>query len=65
MTVFDAKVVGGTPQSDGEETSELGWFLPEDLPFDHMGGSQMLSFVTSGSPRTDSLPHNAVHERGA
>jgi 8-oxo-dGTP diphosphatase len=25
-TVFDARVVGGTPAADGEETSEVGWF---------------------------------------
>ena len=37
VTVFDAKVTGGTPRPDGEETSEVGWFKPEELPFSKMG----------------------------
>ncbi len=37
VTVFDATVRGGVPRPDGDETSEVGWFLPEDLPLDQMG----------------------------
>jgi len=36
VTVFDATVVGGTPQADGDETSEVGWWAPGQLPFDQM-----------------------------
>ena len=30
-TVFDARVAGGEPRADGEETSAVGWFDPADL----------------------------------
>jgi hypothetical protein len=35
-TVFDATVVGGTPHPDGDETSEVGWWRPDQLPRDEM-----------------------------
>ncbi len=38
VTVFDARVTAGTPRPDGEETSEVGWFRPEELPVTAMGG---------------------------
>ena len=38
VTVFDAAVIDGTPRPDGEETSEVRWFRPEQLPTDQMGG---------------------------
>ena len=31
-TVFDAKVVGGTPRPDGDETSAVEWWEPLSLP---------------------------------
>jgi 8-oxo-dGTP diphosphatase len=30
-TVFDAHVVHGEPRADGEETSQVAWFTPEEL----------------------------------
>jgi ADP-ribose pyrophosphatase YjhB (NUDIX family) len=30
--VFDAIVVGGRPTADGDETSDVGWFSPGELP---------------------------------
>ncbi len=36
-TVFDARVVAGTPKADGDETSEVAWFDPHHLPLDQMG----------------------------
>ncbi len=38
VTVFDATVIGGDPRPDGDETSEVDWFRPEELPLDQMGG---------------------------
>ncbi len=38
VTVFDATMREGTPRPDGDETSEVGWFRPEELPLDEMGG---------------------------
>ena len=38
VTVFDATVISGIPRPDGDETSEVGWFGPEELPFTEMGG---------------------------
>ncbi len=35
-TVFDATVQSGTPRPDGEETSEVAWWLPEGMPLDEM-----------------------------
>ena len=37
VTVFDATVVDGSPRPDDDETSEVGWFRPEELPIDQMG----------------------------
>lgn len=37
VSVFDATVTDGTPAPDGDETSEVGWFEPENLPVDQMG----------------------------
>jgi len=38
VTVFDATVTEGIPRPDGDETSEVGWFRPEELPLGQMGG---------------------------
>jgi ADP-ribose pyrophosphatase YjhB (NUDIX family) len=35
-TVFDAVVVRGTPEPDGEETTEVAWWSPESLPLEQM-----------------------------
>jgi 8-oxo-dGTP pyrophosphatase MutT (NUDIX family)/ubiquinone/menaquinone biosynthesis C-methylase UbiE len=35
-TVFDATVLSGTPRPDGDETSEVGWFDPDELPLGEM-----------------------------
>ncbi len=35
-TVFDAVVVGGTLEPDGEETTEVAWWSPESLPLEQM-----------------------------
>ncbi len=37
VTVFDARVIGGTPRPDDDETSEVGWFGSDELPVDHFG----------------------------
>jgi 8-oxo-dGTP pyrophosphatase MutT (NUDIX family) len=37
VTVFDATVIDGSPRPDREETFEVGWFRPEELPVDQMG----------------------------
>ena len=31
VTVFDATVIGRNPRPDGDETSEVGWFRPDEL----------------------------------
>ena len=36
-TVFDATVIGGVPRADGDETSAVAWWEPENLPYDQMG----------------------------
>jgi ADP-ribose pyrophosphatase YjhB (NUDIX family) len=38
VTAFEATVIDGDPRPDDDETSEVGWFEPQDLPFDEMGG---------------------------
>ena len=35
-TVFEAKVVAGTPRPDGDETSEVGWWSGDNLPLGEM-----------------------------
>jgi 8-oxo-dGTP pyrophosphatase MutT (NUDIX family) len=37
VTAFDATVEQGTPRPDHEETSDVGWFKANQLPFEHMG----------------------------
>ncbi len=37
IVVFDAFVEAGTPRPDGDETSDVAWFDPRELPFDTMG----------------------------
>jgi 8-oxo-dGTP pyrophosphatase MutT (NUDIX family) len=37
VTVFDAKVIDGTPRPDDDETSQVAWFSPEELPVAEMG----------------------------
>jgi ADP-ribose pyrophosphatase YjhB (NUDIX family)/ubiquinone/menaquinone biosynthesis C-methylase UbiE len=35
-TVFEATVLSGTPRPDGDETSEVGWWEPDELPVGEM-----------------------------
>jgi ADP-ribose pyrophosphatase YjhB (NUDIX family) len=35
-TVYDARVAGGSPRPDGDETMDVGWWEPVALPLDHM-----------------------------
>jgi len=37
VTAFDATVIEGVPRPDGDETSEVAWFHPDDMPLDEMG----------------------------
>ncbi len=37
IVVFDATVEAGTPRPDGDETSDVAWFDPGELPWDNMG----------------------------
>jgi len=39
-TVFDARVVDGVPQPDGDETIDVGWFSPREL-----GATQLTEFT--------------------
>jgi ADP-ribose pyrophosphatase YjhB (NUDIX family) len=35
-TVFDATVIAGTPKADGDETSAVAWWAPDQLPYEEM-----------------------------
>ena len=59
VTVFDATVLEGTPRPDGDETSEVGWFRPEELPLDQMGGLTRALFRDLGLSGLDSVPPTA------
>ena len=37
VVVYDATVDSGTPRPDHDETSDVAWFHPEELPVDEMG----------------------------
>ncbi len=56
VTAFDARVVGGTPRPDGDETSEVGWFKPQELPFSQMGGLAKALFRDLGLAAADGTP---------
>jgi len=34
--VFDATVSGGSPRPDGDETSAVQWWAPDEMPYDEM-----------------------------
>jgi ADP-ribose pyrophosphatase YjhB (NUDIX family) len=35
-TIFDATVIGGSPRADGDETSAVAWWAPDQLPYGEM-----------------------------
>ena len=35
-TIFAATVIGGSPKPDGDETSSVGWWAPDQLPYGEM-----------------------------
>jgi ADP-ribose pyrophosphatase YjhB (NUDIX family) len=35
-TMFEATVIGGSPRPDGDETSAVAWWPPDQLPYDEM-----------------------------
>jgi ADP-ribose pyrophosphatase YjhB (NUDIX family) len=52
VTTFEATLIDGTPRPDGDETSEVGWFRPEEMPFDQMGGLNRALFRDLGMTGT-------------
>jgi 8-oxo-dGTP pyrophosphatase MutT (NUDIX family) len=51
-TVFDARIVGGTPVPDDDEITEAAWFAPAEL----VAGAR----DAPGSPQDESLPELAL-----
>jgi hypothetical protein len=51
VTVFDATVIDGVPRPDGDETSEVDWFAPEELPIGQMGRLTQAILRELGVPR--------------
>ncbi len=56
VTAFDATVIEGVPRPDQDETSEVGWFRPDELPLDEMGELTMALVRDLGLARA---PDNA------
>ena len=57
--VFDATVAGGTPAPDGDETSAVRWWAPDELPYDEMSGltrALLRAVGAGGSTSTAALP---------
>jgi 8-oxo-dGTP pyrophosphatase MutT (NUDIX family) len=50
--VFDARVVGGQPQADGEETSEVAWFSVPELADAPLTAFTVALFAAAGIPRS-------------
>jgi 8-oxo-dGTP pyrophosphatase MutT (NUDIX family) len=59
VTVFDATVVGGTPQPDGDETSDVRWWAPDQLPHDQMNTLTRALLKSIGLPAMDGTVHPA------
>jgi ADP-ribose pyrophosphatase YjhB (NUDIX family)/ubiquinone/menaquinone biosynthesis C-methylase UbiE len=55
-TVFEATVLSGTPRPDGDETSEVGWWEPDDLPVGEMGAFTRALLRDVGVLSGDGLP---------
>ena len=53
-TVFDARVVSGSPAPDGDETGAVEWWDTGNLPYDEMSGftRALLRGAGLGSPST-------------
>jgi len=47
-TIFDARVVEGTPRADGDETIEVGWFTAEQLDKAHLTEFTRVLFEEAG-----------------
>ena len=56
-TVFDARVIGGSPTPDGDETLDVEWWAPSELPYAEMSSftHALLGAVGLG-PSKDDLP---------
>jgi predicted kinase len=52
-------VTAGSPRPDGDETSEVGWFKPEELPLGQMGGLAKALFRDLGLTGADVHRGNA------
>lgn len=48
VTVFSATVTAGSPRPDGDETPEVRWFRPEELPLDQTGSLTQVLFRDLG-----------------
>lgn len=47
-TVFAAKVLAGVPMPDGEETCDVRWFDPNQLPWREMGSFARALLIDTG-----------------
>ncbi|WP_250003694.1 NUDIX domain-containing protein [Actinoplanes sp. M2I2] len=45
---FRCRAVGGEPRPDGDESLEVGWFAPDELP--ELGGLTKLRIATTADP---------------
>lgn len=46
--VYEARVTGGTPRPDHDETVDVGWFQPAELPGIGLGGFARHAFTALG-----------------
>jgi 8-oxo-dGTP pyrophosphatase MutT (NUDIX family) len=47
-TVFDARVISGSPAPDGEETIDVRWWAPDTLPLERMSSFTIALFGAVG-----------------
>jgi 8-oxo-dGTP pyrophosphatase MutT (NUDIX family) len=47
-TVFDARVISGSPRPDGDETTAVSWWSPAALPVDRMSTFTIALFTAIG-----------------
>jgi hypothetical protein len=46
--VYEARVSGGSPAPDGDETTEVGWFAPDELSAADLGPIARATFEELG-----------------
>jgi 8-oxo-dGTP pyrophosphatase MutT (NUDIX family) len=60
--VFDARIVDGQPQADGDEASEVAWFSPQELPDTPLTAFTVALFAAAEVPSPSDQRRRGIEE---